>query len=146
VRFSPPYASALMCRGPPAPGALMAGSFGLFLLPPALLPDGGGSSGGGGGGRIHGAGELSFFFGGEVVLEASGVQRSSRGRNLKRVAGVETSCPSAGIGATAQYPYSEETCHHDGLTHRASLRRSPFRLASRGHATCSRPLHLHMVL
>jgi hypothetical protein len=33
VQFSPPRIGALMRRGPPAPGALMAGIFGLFLLP-----------------------------------------------------------------------------------------------------------------
>jgi hypothetical protein len=68
------------------------------------LPDGDGSSSGGGGGSIHGAGELSFFFGGEVVPEASGVHRRSRGHNLKRAAGVETSCASTGIRATVQCP------------------------------------------
>jgi hypothetical protein len=33
VRFSAPYASAPMRRGPPASGAPMAGTFGLFRLP-----------------------------------------------------------------------------------------------------------------
>jgi hypothetical protein len=43
--------------------------------PLAFLPSGSGSSDGGEGGGIHGAGELSFFLGSEVALEASGVQR-----------------------------------------------------------------------
>jgi hypothetical protein len=33
TRFSPPHAGAPMRRGPPTLGALMASSFGLFLLP-----------------------------------------------------------------------------------------------------------------
>jgi hypothetical protein len=33
VRFSMPCAGAAMRRGPPAPGAPMAGTFGLFRLP-----------------------------------------------------------------------------------------------------------------
>jgi hypothetical protein len=74
------------------------------------------------------------------------VQRASNKQHLKGAAGVEASSPNTGIRASAQYPYSEVTCHHGSLMHRGLLHRPPLRLASRGHATCPRPLHLHMVL
>jgi hypothetical protein len=116
------------------------------VAPPALLPRGSGSSSGGEGGRIHGTGKPSSFIDGEVVLEASGVERRSRRCNLKRAADIEMSSLCSGIRATMQCSYSEGTRHHDGLTHRASLHRSLLHLASRGHAACPWPLHLHMVL
>jgi hypothetical protein len=83
----------------------------------------------------------------EVVLEegewsVEGVEEAI----FKGAAGVKASSPSAGIGASTQYPCSEVMRHHDSLTHRGLLRRPPFHLASRGRATCPRPLHLHMVL
>jgi hypothetical protein len=112
--------------------------------PPAFLPWARGSSSAGGGRGIHGAGRA--LFGAGVVLGASGVQGRSRKHHLKRVASIEALSPSAAIGAQAQYSCSEVTCHHDGLTHRAALRRSLLHLASRGHATCPRSLHLHMIL
>jgi hypothetical protein len=94
---------------------------------------------------IHSVGR-ALFGAGVVLGGASGVQRGSGKRHLKRVAGIEVSSLSAGIGAPAQYSCSEVTHHHEGLTHRASLHRSPLRLASRSHATCPWSLHLHMVL
>jgi hypothetical protein len=45
------------------------------------------------------------------------VQKVSKKQHLKGVAGVEASSPSTGIRASAQYPCSEVTCHHGGLTH-----------------------------
>jgi hypothetical protein len=67
-------------------------------------------------------------------------------RHLKKAANVKTSSPSARIGASAQHSCSEVTRHHDGLTHRGLQCRSLLHLASRGHATCLRFLHLHLVL
>jgi hypothetical protein len=82
--------------------------------------------------------------GARVVLEEGewsieGVEEAA----FKGAAGIKASSPSAGIGASPQCPCSEVTRHHDSLT---PLRRPPFRLANRNHATCLRPLHLHMVL
>jgi hypothetical protein len=151
ARFSLPRTGTPVRRGPPAPDAPMAGSFGLFLLPrghprrffpmavdPVTVEEEEGSMA---------LGVLSLFLGNEVALRASGVKRRMRRPcNLKRVASVETSCPSAGIGATAQHLCGEETRHHDGLTDQATLHRPLLCLASRGLTTCLRPLHLHMVL
>jgi hypothetical protein len=77
--------------------------------------------------------------------EASGVQKASRKQHLKGVASVEASSPSAGIRVSAQYPCSEVTRFHGALMHRGLLRHPPLHLASRGHATCPQPVHLHMV-
>jgi hypothetical protein len=150
ARFSPPRTDVPMHRGPPAPGAPMASIFGLFLLPRgcprhffpvAVDPEAAEEEEG-----SMALGKLSFLFGDEVVLGASGVWRRSRMHHLKREADVETSSSITGIETSAQCSCSEETCHHGGLTHQASLCRSPLHLASRGHVACSRPLHLHMVL
>jgi hypothetical protein len=137
ARFSQPRTSALVRRGPPTPGAPMVGSFGLFLLPrghprcfflmvvdPVMAEEEEGSMA---------PGVLSLFLGNEVALGASGVKRRMRRPcNLKRVASVETSCPSMGIGAMAKHLCGEETRHHDGLTDQATLHRPPLRLANRG--------------
>jgi hypothetical protein len=92
-------------------------------------------------------GRSENVFGARVALgggkwSAEGVEEAA----FKGAADVEASSPSAGIRASTQCPYSEVTCHHDSLTHQGLLRRPPFCLASRGHATCLWPLHLHIVL
>jgi hypothetical protein len=74
------------------------------------------------------------------------VLRASRKQHFKGAASIEASSPNTGIGASVQYPCSEVTRHHGSLTHRGLLHRPPFRLTSRGRATCPRPLHLHMIL
>jgi hypothetical protein len=86
-------------------------------------------------------------YGARVVLgggkwSAEGVEEVE----FKGAASIKASSPSAGIGASAQYPCSEVMRYHGSLTHRGLLRRPLFRLASRGCAMCPRPLHLHMVL
>jgi hypothetical protein len=80
-----------MRRGPPAPGAPMAGSFGLFLLPRGrprcffpVAVDLAAAEEEEGSMALGSSLSLSLFFDGGVVLEASGVQRRSRGCNLKR--------------------------------------------------------------
>jgi hypothetical protein len=138
---------APMRRGPPAPGAHRAGTFGLFRLP---------------GGRPRRlAPELADPAAAEEaegsIARGSARGRSSTGRSGRSAEGVEEAafkgrgrCRSVksqrrnrSLGAAL---CSKVTRHHDGLTPRGLLHRPPLRLTSCGRATRPRPLHLHMVL